>query len=85
MVLYIQEKLIQKIVKGFIILMSYLKQQKQRLKVATKKSSKSPTPTNKALYSRVKSEAKRKFDVYPSAYANAWLVKTYKKRGGGYA
>jgi hypothetical protein len=85
MVLYIQEKLIQKTAKGFIILMSYLKQQKQRLKVATKKSSKSPTPTNKALYSRVKSEAKRKFDVYPSAYANAWLVKTYKKRGGGYA
>ena len=46
---------------------------------------KSPTPTNKALYSRVKLEAKKKFDVYPSAYANAWLVKTYKKRGGGYA
>ena len=41
-------------------------------------------PTNKALYSRVKSEAKKKFDVYPSAYANAWLVKTYKKRGGNY-
>tara|TARA_R100000995_G_scaffold44350_1_gene20833 strand:+ start:1868 stop:2023 length:156 start_codon:yes stop_codon:yes gene_type:complete len=41
-------------------------------------------PTNKALYSRVKSEAKKKFKVYPSAYSNAWLVKTYKKRGGGY-
>ena len=41
-------------------------------------------PTNPALYSRVKAEAKRKFDVYPSAYANAWLVRTYKKRGGGY-
>ena len=41
-------------------------------------------PTNKKLYSRVKSEAKRKFKVYQSAYANAWLVKTYKKRGGGY-
>ena len=40
--------------------------------------------TNKALYSRVKSEAKRKFKVYPSAYANAWLVRTYKKRGGKY-
>ena len=37
-------------------------------------------PTNKALYSRVKAEAKRKFDVYPSAYANAWLVREYKKR-----
>jgi hypothetical protein len=36
------------------------------------------------LYARVKAEAKRKFDVYPSAYANAWLVREYKKRGGGY-
>tara|TARA_Y100001938_G_C7913472_1_gene340792 strand:- start:507 stop:674 length:168 start_codon:yes stop_codon:yes gene_type:complete len=45
---------------------------------------KKPVPTNPELYSRVKSEAKKKFDVYPSAYANAWLVRTYKKRGGGY-
>tara|TARA_R100001443_G_scaffold25025_2_gene37706 strand:- start:1804 stop:1998 length:195 start_codon:yes stop_codon:yes gene_type:complete len=44
----------------------------------------SPTPKNKALYSRVKAAAKRKFDVYPSAYANAWLVREYKKRGGKY-
>jgi hypothetical protein len=36
------------------------------------------------LYARVKAEAKAKFDVYPSAYANAWLVREYKKRGGGY-
>ena len=48
------------------------------------KSKSSNKPTNPALYSRVKAEAKRKFDVYPSAYANAWLVRTYKKRGGGY-
>ena len=48
------------------------------------KSKKSPKPTNPALYARVKAEAKRKFDVYPSAYANAWLVREYKKRGGGY-
>ena len=41
-------------------------------------------PVNKALYSRVKAEAKRKFKVYPSAYANAWLVREYKKRGGTY-
>jgi len=56
-----------------------------RKKATPKKKSKSPTPKNKALYARVKAEAKRKFDVYPSAYANAWLVKTYKKRGGTYA
>ena len=52
-------------------------------KKTTKKKSGSK-PTNPSLYARVKAEAKRKFDVYPSAYANAWLVRTYKKRGGGY-
>lgn len=45
---------------------------------------KSAIPTDSALYARVKAEAKAKFDVYPSAYANAWLVREYKKRGGGY-
>ena len=49
-----------------------------------KKKSGSPKPKNPALYSRVKAEAKRKFKVYPSAYANAWLVRTYKIRGGTY-
>ena len=49
-------------------------------KPAKKKSG--AKPTNPALYARVKAEAKRKFDVYPSAYANGWLVRTYKKRGG---
>ena len=56
-----------------------------KAKKSKSKSSKSKSiPTNKALYAKVKAEAKRKFDVYPSAYANAWLVRTYKKRGGGY-
>tara|TARA_R100001591_G_scaffold64281_1_gene74064 strand:- start:527 stop:694 length:168 start_codon:yes stop_codon:yes gene_type:complete len=45
---------------------------------------KKPKPSNPQLYSRVKAAAKKKFDVYPSAYANAWLVREYKKRGGGY-
>ncbi len=57
------------------------------VKTKKKKSAKKSgsKPSNPSLYARVKAEAKRKFDVYPSAYANAWLVKTYKKRGGGYA
>jgi hypothetical protein len=54
------------------------------VKGARKKSS-SPKPKNPKLYSRVKSEAKKKFKVYPSAYANGWLVREYKKRGGTYA
>jgi hypothetical protein len=37
------------------------------------------------LYSRVKAEAKRKFKVWPSAYASGWVVKEYKRRGGGYS
>ena len=53
-----------------------------RKRKAVKK--KRPVPTNKKLYARVKAEAKRKFKVYPSAYANGWLVKTYKARGGRY-
>ena len=31
---------------------------------------KKAVPTNPTLYARVKAEAKRKFKVYPSAYAN---------------
>jgi hypothetical protein len=58
----------------------------KRMAVRKRKSvrRKKPVPTNKKLYSRVKAEAKRKFKVYPSAYANGWLVKTYKARGGKY-
>ena len=42
----------------------------------------SPKPTKPSLWSSVKAAAKAKFDVYPSAYANAWAAKEYKKRGG---
>lgn len=50
-----------------------------------KKSTIPDNVKNKALYSRVKAEAKRKFDAFPSAYASSWIVRTYKKRGGTYA
>ncbi len=43
-----------------------------------------PKPTNPKLYAKVKAEAKKKYKVWPSAYASSWLVKEYKKRGGGY-
>ena len=55
---------------------------KKKKKKKSKK--KGNIPTNPKLYARVKAEAKRKFDVYPSVYANSWLVREYKKRGGGY-
>jgi len=41
-------------------------------------------PADKDLYARIVAEAKRKFDVYPSAYANGWVVQEYKRRGGKY-
>jgi hypothetical protein len=41
-------------------------------------------PVNKSLYSKVKSQAKKKFKKWPSAYGSAWLVKEYKRRGGKY-
>lgn len=41
-------------------------------------------PTNPALWSRAKAAARNKFTKYPSAYANAWASKWYKKHGGGW-
>ena len=41
-------------------------------------------PTNPALWSRAKALAKKKFDVYPSAYANGWAAKWYKSKGGSW-
>jgi len=41
-------------------------------------------PTNPKLWSRAKALARKKFDVYPSAYANGWAAKWYKKQGGGW-
>jgi hypothetical protein len=39
-------------------------------------------PNDSEKWSDCKSQAKSKFDVYPSAYANAWASKCYKKKGG---
>tara|TARA_Y100000004_G_scaffold112703_1_gene126520 strand:- start:1255 stop:1446 length:192 start_codon:yes stop_codon:yes gene_type:complete len=55
---------------------------RRRRKTTTKRARN--VPTNKKLYARVKAKTKRKFAVYPSAYANAYLVREYKKAGGRY-
>lgn len=41
-------------------------------------------PTDPAKWSASKAAAKKKFDVYPSAYANGWAAKNYKGKGGGW-
>lgn len=61
---------------------SEVRDENKPINVTTFKSENVPTDTE--LYARIKDEAKKKFNVYPSAYANAWLVREYKKRGGGY-
>jgi len=39
-------------------------------------------PQNSGLWGRAKAAARTKFDVYPSAYANAFASKWYKQHGG---
>jgi predicted RNA binding protein YcfA (HicA-like mRNA interferase family) len=39
-------------------------------------------PTSPEKWAQAKSQAKSKFDVYPSAYANGWAAKKYKEMGG---
>lgn len=39
-------------------------------------------PKDSAKWNACIAQAKKKFDVYPSAYANAWASKCYKSKGG---
>lgn len=57
----------------------------ERIKKSLKEKKKGSEPKDKELYSRVKSEAKKKFEKFPSAYASGWIVREYKKRGGKYS
>jgi len=40
------------------------------------------TPQNPELWSKCQAEAKRKFQVHPSAYSNSFAAKRYKELGG---
>lgn len=41
-------------------------------------------PTSPEKWAQAKAQAKSKFAVYPSAYANGWAAKKYKEMGGGW-
>lgn len=45
---------------------------------------KKPKPTSPEKWAQAKAKARSKFEVYPSAYANAWAAKEYKRMGGGW-
>jgi hypothetical protein len=48
------------------------------------KSSQENVPTQPDLWAEAVQEAKRRFKIYPSAYANGWAAKWYKERGGSW-
>ena len=58
----------------------YKKKLEERVMELTEKN----VPTDSSKWSYYKSQAKKKFDVYPSAYANGWAAKQYKAAGGGW-
>lgn len=43
-----------------------------------------PEPRDRVLYEQIKREASRRFEAPSSWYRSAWIVKTYKQRGGRY-
>ena len=58
----------------------YKKKLEERVMELTEKN----VPTDSSKWSYYKAQAKKKFDVYPSAYANGWAAKQYKAAGGGW-
>lgn len=65
-------------------LMAREKEAKAKMKKEEVELEEENKPTNPELWSKAKSLAKSKFDVYPSAYANGWAAKWYKSKGGGW-
>jgi hypothetical protein len=64
--------------------MMYEKAAKPKYDEMIKPRSGGSEPSNARLYAQIIREAKDKFDVYPSAVANSWVVQEYKRRGGTY-
>jgi hypothetical protein len=54
------------------------------LRLANESLEEKNVPTNPSLWAKFKAQAKAKFDVYPSAYANGWAAKKYKAAGGSW-
>ena len=65
-------------------LMAREKEAKAKMKKEDVELDEENKPTNPELWSKAKSLAKSKFDVYPSAYANGWAAKKYKEMGGSW-
>ncbi len=62
----------------------YARHQRKRDRTVMAKDNVPKNVANPALYRKAKAKAKRKFDVFPSAYASGYLVQEYKRMGGKY-
>ena len=60
-----------------VVILSNLKISSGIIKIAAKHEAR-----NKKLWAKCIAEAKRKFDVFPSAYANGFASRLYKQKGG---
>lgn len=60
-----------------IVLLNNLREESGLIKVAAKHEAR-----NKKLWAKCIAEAKRKFDVFPSAYSNGFASRLYKQKGG---
>ena len=78
------KKGLQKLVKGLKgSSQAHLDQMKKLKKmISDEYIEEKSVPNNPKLWAAKKAQAKAKFDVYPSAYANGWAAKQYKKAGG---
>ena len=78
------KKGLQKLVKGLKgSSQAHLDQMKKLKKmISDEYIEEKSVPNNPKLWAAKKAQAKSKFDVYPSAYANGWAAKQYKKAGG---
>ena len=57
---------------------------KGKISESMEKINEKNVPTSPEKWAQAKAQAKAKFDVYPSAYANGWASKKYKEMGGGW-
>lgn len=61
-----------------------LKRQNENVETDIEQLDEKNVPTSPEKWAQAISQAKSKFDVYPSAYANGWAAKKYKEMGGSW-
>lgn len=76
----IAKNIVNRRMKGIAMSNATTKLKKEEVEQIDEKN----VPTSPEKWAQAKAQAKAKFDVYPSAYANGWAAKKYKAMGGGW-